>query len=60
MKSALLLIALCIVACGRRDDNNCRSREHMRLECQVQQIPTYGRPYAVELCNRTYEANRCY
>jgi len=60
MKSALLVIALCIVACGKREDNKCRSREHMRLECQAQHIPTYGHPYSVEMCNRSYQADRCY
>jgi hypothetical protein len=59
MKSALLLIALCMVACGKEKDD-CKSRERMRIECQVQHIPTYGRPYAVEMCNRSYEADRCY
>jgi hypothetical protein len=60
MKLALLILVLCIVACGRRDDNSCRSREHMRLECQAQNIPTYGYPHATEICSRSYEANRCY
>lgn len=60
MRTGLILITLLIASCGRYDDNECRSREHMRIQCQAEQIPTYGRPYAVEACNRSYEAERCY
>jgi hypothetical protein len=56
----MIFIFLILVSCGRRNDNDCRSREHMRVQCQAEQVPTFGLPYAVETCNRTYEADRCY
>jgi hypothetical protein len=55
-----LFLVLTAMSCGRRNDNDCRSREHMRIQCQAEQVPSFGRPYALEVCNRTYEADRCY
>lgn len=58
----VILIAVAFIlctSCGRRTDD-CRTRETARLECQVVNTPTYGRPYAQEMCNRNYSAERCY
>lgn len=61
MKSALVLIAMVIIfqSCGN-NNNECRSREHMRVQCSVENMPTYGRVFSQEICNRTYEVDRCY
>ena len=61
MKSALTLLAMVIVftSCGK-DKDSCRNRETMRIECQAQNIPNYGYPYAREMCDRSYSADRCY
>lgn len=60
MKSAFLLFIMCLVffSCGK--DNNCRSREHMALQCRAVNQPTYGYQYAQEMCNRDYSVDRCY
>lgn len=58
MKWIILLVI--VVGCGRRDNRECRSRESVRLECQVVNTPTYGRPYAQEMCNRQYQAEKCW
>jgi hypothetical protein len=65
MKQAILLLGVVIIllSCGRRNnssDRQCRSRESMKLECQVVNTPNYGRPYAQEMCNRTYTTDKCY
>lgn len=60
MRMTILLGLILLASCGRDNDDECRSREHMRIQCQAETIPTYGRPYAVEVCNRSYEADRCY
>lgn len=60
MKLAIVVLMALLVSCGRRNDNECRSKEYMRIQCQAESIPAYGRPYAVENCNRTYESDRCY
>ena len=60
MKTLLILCLTITASCGRRNQDKCRSREYMRVQCQVQTIPSYGRPYAVELCDRNYEVERCY
>jgi len=60
MKILLILALVALVSCGRRDDNECRSKEHMKIECQAQQIPNYGYNQAVEICNRSYSADRCW
>ena len=59
MKSAMLIVLLCVFACGKKEDT-CRSRESMRIECQAQNAPHYGQPYTNEMCNRSYYADRCY
>jgi hypothetical protein len=59
MKAILILMVLASVSCGQ-NYNSCRSREHMRIQCQAEQMPNYGRVYAGEICNRSYEAERCY
>lgn len=61
MKSALTLIVMVIVftSCGKKSET-CRNRETMRVECQARNIPTYGRPYSQEMCDRSYSADRCY
>jgi hypothetical protein len=61
MKSALMLTLMVIVfsSCGRNSET-CRNRETMRVECQARNIPTYGYPYAQEMCDRSYSAERCY
>lgn len=60
MKLAMLTLLVLVVSCGRRNSSECRNKESMRLECQIVNTPTYGRPYAQEMCNRTYSADRCY
>lgn len=61
MKSALTLIVIIMVftSCGKKSET-CRNRETMRVECQARNIPTYGHPYAVEMCDRSYSAEKCY
>lgn len=61
MKQATLLLMMTIVfySCGK-DKDSCRNRETMRIECQAQNIPNYGYPYAREMCDRSYSADRCY
>ena len=61
MKQATLLLMMVIVfsSCGK-DRDNCKNRETMRIECQAQNIPNYGYPYAREMCDRSYSADRCY
>jgi hypothetical protein len=61
MKSALTLIVMVIIfqSCGN-NQRECRSREHMRIQCQVENMPTYGRTFSQELCSRSYESDRCY
>jgi hypothetical protein len=61
MRIALaLFLVLTSMSCGRRNDNDCRSREHIRLQCQAEHTPSYGRYHAVDICNRSYEVDRCY
>jgi hypothetical protein len=61
MKILLILATVILVSCGRRDDDNdCRSKEQMRIECSAQLIPNHGYNYAVEVCNRSYSADRCW
>ena len=61
MKSALTLLAMVIIfsSCGKKQET-CNNRETMRIECQARHIPNYGYQYAVEMCNRSYSADRCY
>lgn len=61
MKNLIILFLMCylIASCGRQD-NACRSKEHMRIQCQAQNAPTYGYPYVVEMCSRSYESDRCW
>lgn len=61
MKSAItLLFMFCLLqSCGKNSET-CRNRETMRVECQARNIPTYGYPYAQEMCDRSYSAERCY
>lgn len=61
MKNLIILFLMCylISACGRQDAT-CRSKEHMRIQCQAQNTPNYGYPYSVEMCNRSYESDRCW
>lgn len=60
MKSALLIafIVVFFPSCGK--DTNCKSREHMTLQCRAINQPTYGYQYAQEMCNRDYSVDRCY
>ena len=61
MRNILKVILLLILAsCGKDRMTNCKNREHMRVQCQAETIPHYGRPYAQDYCNRTYELDRCY
>lgn len=55
-----LVFLLALTSCGRSKDNDCNSKESMRMECQVINTPNYGTYYVRELCNRTYAADRCY
>lgn len=57
MRTILLLLILS--SCGKLRDNDCRSREHMRLECRATNYNNYGH-YAHEMCDRSYQADRCY
>lgn len=57
MRTILLLLVLS--SCGKLRDNECRSKEHMRLECRATNQHRYG-PYAIEMCDRSYQADRCY
>lgn len=59
MRTGLIFIVLLITSCGR-DNNDCRSREHMVIRCQAETMPNYGYRTAVDVCNRSYEAERCY
>ncbi len=61
MKSAIVLVVMVIVfsSCGKKSET-CRSRETMRVECQARNSPSYGYPYAQEMCNRSYSAEKCY
>jgi hypothetical protein len=58
----LMVLAITVlgISCGRRDTNECRNKESMRMECQVVNTPTYGGQYARELCARNYSTERCY
>lgn len=56
----LAIIVTSIISCGRREKNECRSRESMRLQCQVVHTPQYGRVWAQEECSRQYAMDRCY
>lgn len=60
MRMTLILGIILLTSCGRQNDRSCRNREHMRIQCQAETMPSYGRPYAQDYCNRTYEADRCY
>lgn len=60
MKVLFLLITFVSVSCGKKIKDECRSREHMRVQCEAETMPNYGRPYAQDYCRRTYEINRCY
>jgi hypothetical protein len=59
MKAFLLLGILLLISCGRFREDDCRSREHMRLECRATNHNNYGH-YAHEMCDRSYQADRCY
>jgi major membrane immunogen (membrane-anchored lipoprotein) len=59
MKTLILLVL--VVACGKKDNSKeCRNREHMQMECQATNTPNYGRPYAQDMCSRTYSVDKCY
>jgi hypothetical protein len=49
-----------IQSCGRNNSNNCRNKETMRIECRAVNQPTYGYGYAQEMCDRSYNSDRCY
>jgi hypothetical protein len=61
MKSALLIafIVAFFPSCGR-NNNSCRSRENMRIECRAVNQPNYGYTYSQRMCDETYSADRCY
>lgn len=61
MKSALLLLVMVILlpSCGK-DSNRCKNKESARLECRAVNQPTYGYHYAQEMCDRSYQMDRCY
>ena len=55
----LAFVVVFFPSCGRKD-NNCRNKESMRLECRAVNQPTYGYGYAQEMCDRSYNSDRCY
>lgn len=56
----LAFIVVFFSSCGRRDNNNCRNKESMRIECRAVNQPTYGYQYSQEMCDRSYNSDRCY
>lgn len=60
MKGLMIVIFFLCIACGKNRSNECKSKEHMQLECQTVNTPSYGYPYAKEMCNRSYSSDRCY
>jgi hypothetical protein len=60
MKSLMILLVFTVIACGRiNNGNDCRDRETVKVECEVVNTPHYGQTYAQEMCNRSYQANKC-
>jgi len=60
MKILLMLAIVLLASCGRNNTNECRSRESVRLECTTRNTPNYGFQYAQEMCDRSYNAERCW
>lgn len=55
-----MLAIVLLTSCGRDNTNECRSRESVRLECTTRHTPNYGYTYAQEMCDRSYNAERCW
>jgi hypothetical protein len=55
----LAFIVVFFPSCGR-DENTCKNKETMRLECRAVNQPAYGYGYAREVCDRSYDLDRCY
>ncbi len=61
MKILLILAMISLLpSCGKRMEDECRSRESMVVNCQATNAPNYGNQYAREMCNRQYSSDRCY
>lgn len=61
MKALIITIVAfsLLQSCGR-DNNECRSREHMVVRCQAENTPIYGYRTSQEICDRSYESERCW
>jgi hypothetical protein len=62
MKSLIILALILLNAsCGRNNSgNDCRTREHMIVDCIPQHQHNYGHPYAQKICSEKYTLDRCY
>jgi outer membrane biogenesis lipoprotein LolB len=56
----MLAVTLLLISCGKRREKECRNRESMEMQCQVENIPNYGRQYAQRVCSEQYSVEKCY